>query len=99
MTKTEEQMRAEFECWYSHNGESDVAIQRTESGSYYLMQAQAAWMAWQACQRQNDVEIERLREALEEIISHTEDNLESEGWIIRLIAETATKALEGGKDE
>lgn len=58
MTKTEEQMRAEFEAGYGlydSGGKSDMD-DMINNGNFRV---------WQACQRKNDAEITRLREALD----------------------------------
>jgi hypothetical protein len=39
--------RAAFEAWFSDNGQSPRAVQRSGDG-YLLAQAQSAWGVWQA---------------------------------------------------
>jgi len=43
--------REAFEVWFSDNGASPKAIERSGDG-YRLMQAQSAWVAWQAAYRE-----------------------------------------------
>lgn len=42
-----EEIRSEFEKWYSEEGSWTAAIARSGDG-YLLMQTQQAWIAWQA---------------------------------------------------
>lgn len=53
MSDLNEQMRAEFEAWFSDDCKSPLAVERNSGGTYKLMQAQSAWIVWQAARRQH----------------------------------------------
>lgn len=47
------ELRAEFEAWFSDDCKSPLAVERNSGGTYKLMQAQSAWIVWQAARRQH----------------------------------------------
>lgn len=72
--------RERFERWASDDGEYPKAVERV-GDCYRLAQTQAYWMAWHKCSTENPAiavidaqadEIERLREALEGMVSSFE---------------------------
>lgn len=67
-------VREAFERWYSDDGASPKAIERNAGGGYKLLQACNAWTAWHAASASKDAEIQRLREALEEIAAADHPN-------------------------
>ena len=41
-------VKEDFEQWYSDDGKSKKCIEKTSTGNYKLMQTHLAWIAWAA---------------------------------------------------
>jgi hypothetical protein len=104
MTKTEEQIRSEFESWYVPEDDRyrEQCLQRNKDGNYIVKGVYDAWGTWQACQRQNDAEIARLREGVKEAVLGLRKieyvyGDERVGELAKIYIDNTTKALGQGK--
>lgn len=67
---TPEQMREQFEAWYTRGqqGKHARALERDENGYYFLMATLNAWAVWEAATSSSEERVKKLREALTNLL-------------------------------